>query len=100
MDYVDQPTALRAIASAIRNDVIPHLDHAYARGQLWAAIGLLNNIAVELDQAESDIPSAVAAVDGTSELLAEAERLIADIEAAVDQQVPLETERAIRGALR
>lgn len=96
MDYVDQATALRSITATIRNDVIPHLDHSYARGQLWAVIGLLANIAVELDCPE---PGATVGPDASGEdLLAGALRHIAEIEAAIDRQVPLETERAIRGA--
>jgi hypothetical protein len=98
MDYVDQPTALRAIAAALRTEVIPHLDHSYARGQVWAAIGLIGNIAVELDQPEPGGTSAATAPGAPSGLLAQAERFIAGIETAIGRQVPLETERAIRGA--
>ncbi|QYB00285.1 hypothetical protein I1A62_04335 (plasmid) [Rhodococcus sp. USK10] len=50
MDFVSNASALRAIVHTIESDVIPAVTDGHAAGQLWAATGLLANIAAELDR--------------------------------------------------
>ena len=51
MDYVSTAEVLRALVRTIEADVIPALSDGYKRSQLWAATGLLGNIANDLERA-------------------------------------------------
>ena len=49
MDYVNTAAAMRAIVRMIESDVIPVVTDGYKRSQLWAATGILGNIANDLE---------------------------------------------------
>ncbi|MTD14204.1 hypothetical protein GIS00_09625 [Nakamurella sp. YIM 132087] len=90
MDYIATGVALRAIADAVTADVLPHVTDAYARSQLWAAAGLLSNIAVELD-ADGAAPNGAAPDGSTHSHLLEVEGLLG-------RQVSLHYRKAVTGA--
>jgi hypothetical protein len=88
MDYVTAPEVLRALVRMIEADVIPALGDDYLRSQLWAATGLLGNIANDLERPAHAVPRGSVGVDlagflGTSML----ERALKDGEGAADAAV-------------
>lgn len=96
MDYVDYPTALATISRVIRTDVMPAVSSAYARGQLWTSIGLLDNIAVELGATQA--ATAATAGEEQASLNERLALVIGDLETAIRGQAPLQTSNAILGA--
>lgn len=51
---------IEGIIATLRNDVIPNVTDAYARGQAVGVIDLLNNLAPRLDWARAPLDAAVA----------------------------------------
>jgi hypothetical protein len=49
MRYVDPAELVRSISSVLKEVVVPECGSRYALGQLWAAIGLLENLATRVD---------------------------------------------------
>ncbi|WP_040167509.1 hypothetical protein [Microbacterium gorillae] len=88
MDYIATADALTAIARSLEEIVTPTVTDTHARGQLWASIGLLNNLAVD-----------VALVDGNED--AASTTTAADLRESIDglraRQVSLHYRRAVTG---
>jgi hypothetical protein len=59
MDYVSAAAVLRALVRTIEADVLPAMNDGYQRSQLWAATGLLGNIANDLELPDTGQPGAV-----------------------------------------
>src|SRR4051812_45480030 len=53
MDYVSTAAVLRALVRTIEADVVPAVSDGYKRSQLWAATGLLGNIANDLERSDT-----------------------------------------------
>jgi hypothetical protein len=71
------PALCRMLSKALRNDVLPHLEDTFARGQLFAVIYVLNNLERQADwssaQLASDVERTQSAVrDAKKALLASA----------------------------
>jgi hypothetical protein len=104
MDYIRDSDGIRAMTRSIVDDVIPRTDQGYPRGQLWAIVGLLENLAVDLDNQESD--ASVSAIRpgrmvlGTlleGDILAQARQLHDELVALIARQAPLNSGRAVLG---
>lgn len=94
MDYLDHQTAIRAIVRTVEDEVMAQVTDTYARGQLWAALGILSNIAEELgatpDQDDAERPAA-------EPLGVRAERLYDEVSALVAGQRSLHYRKAVSG---
>lgn len=51
MRYVPPAELLEQVATALRETVLPTCTDRYAAGQLWAAVGILENLATRVDEA-------------------------------------------------
>jgi hypothetical protein len=70
---------LEGIAAALRREVAPALDDAYARSQALAAAELIENLAARVEWRCADL---AAVVDSVRPILAEAVRIAPDLELA------------------
>lgn len=104
MDYIPESDAIRAMARAIEDDVIPYTAEGYPRGQLWAISGMLRNLAIDMDNRVEDAAietiqpvSMTLEVELEGDYLAQAtmhhERLV-DL---IARQAPLNSGRALLG---
>src|SRR5262245_31557854 len=85
MDYVNTPALLRALINTIETDIIPALDDGYKRSQLWAATGLLGNIANDLERLPEPVHPGAIGEDLTAFLgSAGLERALLDGEGVAD----------------
>jgi hypothetical protein len=91
MDYIEPSSALAAISNALEHAIIPELQPGPARGQVWSAIGLLTNLAIEMKGPGVSDPASH--VDGS--WLERTEALIEDLEASVGRQARLHSLRAL-----
>jgi hypothetical protein len=103
MDYLEPSEVLRAIARTIEDDVLPRVEDAYARSQLWSAAGLLANLAIDLapdapapgPALAGDLEDALAAEPGLAEVAA---RLREELLQANARTASLHYRRAVSGA--
>jgi hypothetical protein len=109
MDYVETSHVLRALVQTIEKDVIPHVGDSFARSQVWAATGLLGNIANDLERDGSGgsvgedltaflggagLESALQDGDHVAEA---AERIRDDLDQVIGGHVSLHYRRAVAG---
>ncbi len=83
MQFADDAQILAAVTRVLEHVVAPALPAGDAKGQLWAAIGLLDNLA-----------AGGPAADGAADTF---EALSARADADVEQLRPLRYYRAVRG---
>jgi hypothetical protein len=106
MDYIPDSEAIRAMTRTIESDVIPRTEQGYPRGQLWAIVGLLRNLAIDIDNAAAD--ESVESIRPTAltfdapriaddELLAAAQRHHEELLRLTARQAPLNSGRAVLG---
>ncbi len=50
MKYLEPSELLTAVAGVLREVVVPTCTDAYAAGQLWASIGILENLAARVEE--------------------------------------------------
>lgn len=104
MDYIPDSDGIRAMTRSIVNDVIPRTAEGYPRGQLWAIVGLLDNLAVDLDHRGADATVStirpVPMVLGSplqGDILAQAQKHHDELVALIARQAPLNSGRAVLG---
>ncbi|WP_040801028.1 hypothetical protein [Nocardia higoensis] len=95
MDYVDHPTAIRAIVRTVEDEVLPQVTDKYARSQLWAALGILSNVAEELGQ-PTGVPGGAGRPAGEP-LGVTAARMYDEVSAQVARQRSLHYRKAVSG---
>ncbi|WP_274631177.1 hypothetical protein [Arvimicrobium flavum] len=70
MNNIPLARLIEGIITTLRNDVIPHVGDAYARGQAVGVIDLLNNLAPRVDWASERLEASAAAKRALLEALA------------------------------
>lgn len=95
MDYISMPAALDTIVRTLESDVMSRVQDSYARSQLWAATGILANIAVDLRAGAGPDPVLGASVTTDADA---ADTLLAQVRNTVAQQASLHYKKAATGA--